>query len=144
MYSVAMDSVSYFLLMLAPNNRSVKTVSFMYTFFGAMVLYPDVQHRAQSELDTVLGQDRLPTFDDRPSLPFIDAVVLEVFRWNVILPLGMMSFFQIFVLSRSQTPRPSSHGYRGGRISRLPDSKRIDRGWKHVVCGAVCIAFDIV
>lgn len=61
-----------------------------------MVLYPDVQRRAQSELDAVLGQDRLPTFDDRPSLLFIDAIVLETLRWNVVTPLGMI--FRVTVL----------------------------------------------
>ena len=61
----------------------------MYTFIGSMVLHPDVQRRAQIELDSVLDQDRLPTLDDRPSLSFIDCIVLEVFRWNVITPLGI-------------------------------------------------------
>ena len=70
-------------------NPSVKTVSSMYTFIGAMVLYPDIQHRAQSELDSVLGHDRMPTFEDRPSLPFIDCIALEVLRWNVVTPLGI-------------------------------------------------------
>ncbi|KAG9316164.1 cytochrome P450 [Chiua virens] len=41
-----------------------------------------------SELDSVLGRENLPTFDDRASLPFIDCIVLEVFRWNVVTPLG--------------------------------------------------------
>jgi cytochrome P450 len=57
-------------------------------FFLAMVLYPDVQKRAQEEIDSVVGKDRLPTFEDRPSLPYIDAIVLETLRWNPILPLG--------------------------------------------------------
>ncbi|KAF8547812.1 cytochrome P450 [Imleria badia] len=60
----------------------------MYIFLGAMVLDPDIQRRAQSELDSVLGQDRMPNFDDRSSLPFIDCIVLEVLRWNVVTPLG--------------------------------------------------------
>lgn len=72
MYGAAMDS----------------TVSLMYTLLGAMVLQPDIQHQAQSELDSVLGQDRLPTFDDRPSLPFIDCIILEALRWNIVTPLG--------------------------------------------------------
>ena len=114
----------------------------MYTFLGSMVLYPDVQRRAQIELDALLGQDRLPTFDDRPLLPFIDAIVLEVLRWNVITPLGMIFHLPVFFSRHSSTPRLSSHGYRGGRISRLPDSKRIDSIRKYVVCGAVGFVFD--
>ena len=61
-----------------------------------MVLYPDVQRRAQSELDTVLGHVRLPTFDDRPSLPFIDGIVLEALRWNGVTPLGMIFHLPVF------------------------------------------------
>jgi len=53
-----------------------------------MVLHPDVQHRAQNELDTLLGNDHLPSFEDRILLPFIDALVFEIFRWNVVTPLG--------------------------------------------------------
>ena len=35
-----------------------------------MVLYPAAQQKAQQEIDTVVGRDRLPTFADRASLPF--------------------------------------------------------------------------
>lgn len=48
----------------------------------------DVQKKAQAEIDAVVGNDRLPTFADRPNLPYIDAVVSEVFRWNSVLPIG--------------------------------------------------------
>ena len=53
-----------------------------------MMIYPDIQARAQAELDIVVGTDRLPTFDDRDSLPYINAICKEVLRWNVIVPLG--------------------------------------------------------
>jgi hypothetical protein len=53
-----------------------------------MVLYPDVQKRAQSEIDRVIGSDRLPTFEDRDQLPYIEAVVKEVLRWQPVAPLG--------------------------------------------------------
>lgn len=35
-----------------------------------MMLHPEAQKRAQQELDTVVGSDRLPTIADRSSLPF--------------------------------------------------------------------------
>jgi len=57
-------------------------------FVLAMVLYPDVQKRARAEIDSVVGRDRLPTFDDRASLPYIDAVLRETLRWQPIAPLG--------------------------------------------------------
>jgi len=53
-----------------------------------MVLYPEVQTRAQQELDSVVGRDRLPEFIDRPQLPYINALVKELFRWNPVAPLG--------------------------------------------------------
>jgi len=61
-------------------------------FLLAMVLYPDTQKRAQAEIDSVIGRDRLPTFEDRASLPYVDAVVRETFRWNPILPLGDLRY----------------------------------------------------
>lgn len=54
----------------------------------SLVLSPHVQKRAQAELDLVVGRDRLPTFDDRPRLPYIEAICKEVVRWQMVSPLG--------------------------------------------------------
>ena len=43
---------------------------------------------AQKEIDTVVGRDRLPTFEDRPSLPYLECIMSEVLRWGVPVPLG--------------------------------------------------------
>jgi Cytochrome P450 len=40
-----------------------------------MSLYPDVQKKAQEEIDAVVGHDRLPTFEDRERLPYVDVSV---------------------------------------------------------------------
>lgn len=63
-------------------------MSAMLSLFLALTLYPDVQKRAQAELDSVLGRDRLPTFDDKPRLPYIDAMFKELMRWRMVVPLG--------------------------------------------------------
>ncbi|EMD32418.1 hypothetical protein CERSUDRAFT_118759 [Gelatoporia subvermispora B] len=63
-------------------------VSSLSCFFLAMVLYPEVQRRAQEELDRVCGE-RFPTFADRASLPYIEAICLETLRWNPVAPLGL-------------------------------------------------------
>ena len=42
-----------------------------------MAMYPEVQRKAQAELDAVIGCDRLPNFNDLESLPFVNAVVKE-------------------------------------------------------------------
>ncbi|KAJ3821601.1 cytochrome P450 [Lentinula raphanica] len=65
------------------------TVSAIYAFFLAMTLYPEVARKAQAEIDAVVGNDRLPTFADRQHLPYVDALVKEVFRWNVVAPLAV-------------------------------------------------------
>lgn len=55
-----------------------------------MALYPEVQKKAQAEIDAVVGSDRLPNFEDRSSLPYINAVVKESLRWHVAAPLGTL------------------------------------------------------
>ena len=58
-------------------------------FFLAMTLYPDEQKKAQAELDLVVGSGRLPEFSDRPSLPFVNALIKELLRWHVATPIGL-------------------------------------------------------
>jgi hypothetical protein len=52
-------------------------------------VHPEVQKRAQEELDSVSGPNKLPTFEDRPNLPYIDAVVKESLRWHPVAPMGI-------------------------------------------------------
>ncbi|GJD03177.1 cytochrome P450 [Colletotrichum higginsianum] len=65
------------------------TVSSIASFFLAMMVYPEVQQKAQEEIDRVVGQDRLPNAHDRERLPYIDAIVKELMRWNPIGPMGL-------------------------------------------------------
>jgi cytochrome P450 len=53
-----------------------------------MVLHPEIQARAQAEIDAVVGDKRLPSFDDRESLPYIDALYRELMRFHGPAPLG--------------------------------------------------------
>jgi cytochrome P450 len=55
-----------------------------------MTLFPEVQKKAQAEIDAVVGNDRLPSFSDRSQLPYVEALVKEVLRWNVVAPLGRL------------------------------------------------------
>ncbi|KAI6017134.1 cytochrome P450 [Pisolithus marmoratus] len=60
------------------------TVASNYAFFLAMTLYPEVQRKAQAEIDAITRSEPLPTFIDRESLPYVDALVKEVFRWHAV------------------------------------------------------------
>lgn len=60
----------------------------MTVFTLAMTKFPHVQRKAQEEIDQVVGTDRLPTFEDRHNLPYINALVKEVTRWWTITPMG--------------------------------------------------------
>ena len=54
-----------------------------------MALNPDIQKKAQAELDAVVGPNRLPDFDDQRSLVYVNAIVKEALRWQVVLPLSI-------------------------------------------------------
>ncbi|KAF7978428.1 hypothetical protein HWV62_600 [Athelia sp. TMB] len=64
-------------------------VAALATFILAMVCFPEVQAKAQAELDAVLGAETLPTFDDESSLPYLTAVVKECLRWEVTMPFAI-------------------------------------------------------
>lgn len=79
------EAPSYNLINLTPP----QTVSSLGSFFFAMATHPEIQKRAQHEIDTVIGTHRLPEFADRPSLPFVEALYREVMRFKPVLPLGV-------------------------------------------------------
>lgn len=68
---------------------SDSTVAIMESVILALLLHPEVVTRAQDEIDAVVGKDRLPTFEDRANLPFVDAIVKEAWRWNPVGPMGL-------------------------------------------------------
>ena len=54
-----------------------------------MIAQPDIQKRAQDELDTVVGRSRAPTSADAPNLPYIQAMVKESLRWRPPIPFDI-------------------------------------------------------
>ncbi|KAK1227306.1 hypothetical protein PQX77_009723 [Marasmius sp. AFHP31] len=69
------------------------TASAILSFILAMTIHPDFQLRAQKEIDSVLGAGvsggRLPDLEDRDKLPFVNAIIQEVLRWNTVTPLSV-------------------------------------------------------
>ncbi|ETW77249.1 cytochrome P450 monooxygenase 26 [Heterobasidion irregulare TC 32-1] len=65
------------------------TASLLAFFILALLRYPEVQERAQSELDAIVGRDRLPEYEDKEALPYINAICQELLRWRMVAPLGV-------------------------------------------------------
>ena len=64
------------------------TASTLCSAFLALVTHPETLHAAHEELDSVIGPDRTPNFDDESRLPYIRALVKEVLRWRPVAVLG--------------------------------------------------------
>ncbi|KIJ51011.1 hypothetical protein M422DRAFT_244987 [Sphaerobolus stellatus SS14] len=58
-------------------------------FILAMGVYPDCMKKAQAELDLVVGNSRLPEFEDRSALPYLEAALKEVVRWFPVVPIAL-------------------------------------------------------
>ena len=54
-----------------------------------MAKYPELQKKAQEELDTVVGLGRMPTYDDYDTLFYVRAIVMECGRWLPVVPLSL-------------------------------------------------------
>ncbi|POS73604.1 hypothetical protein DHEL01_v207996 [Diaporthe helianthi] len=64
------------------------TASIMQWFSALIPSHPEIQKRAQAELDRVVGRDRLPNMEDEADLPYIRAIVKEVERCHNPFWLG--------------------------------------------------------
>ncbi|KAH0835878.1 cytochrome P450 [Lanmaoa asiatica] len=80
------DSVSIVTII---TDHSKQSHAVLMTFFLMMVVNPAAQEKAQAQIDAVVGNARLPTLDDRPLLPFLDAIFWETIRYNPVVPLSV-------------------------------------------------------
>ena len=62
------------------------TLSWAIMFVAA---HPDWQLEIQSEIDAVVGKDRLPTLNDRENLPVLNAALYEVLRMSCVVPVSL-------------------------------------------------------
>ncbi|CAG8314838.1 unnamed protein product [Penicillium salamii] len=59
----------------------VETTAAIMQWFSALIpAYPEIQKKAQEELDRVVGRDRLPDVEDEKNLPYCHAIIKEVER----------------------------------------------------------------
>jgi hypothetical protein len=71
-----------------PHDCVDKSYGVFATFVLAMLRHPDVQLKAQAEIDNVVGQSRFPTITDKNQLPYVNAVIKESLRWGPPVPIG--------------------------------------------------------
>lgn len=56
----------------------MQTAAIMQWFSALIPAYPEIQKKAQEELDRVVGRSRLPNIEDEKNLPYCHAIVKEV------------------------------------------------------------------
>ncbi|KAK0199540.1 cytochrome P450 [Desarmillaria ectypa] len=71
------------------------TVSAIATFILGILFNPEAQRKGQAEVDGVLNQGRLPTFDDEESMPYVTAIVKEVLRWKNVAPIAIPHLLEV-------------------------------------------------
>ena len=84
--------VALFDLFLAGSETTSTTLTWASLY---MVRYPEVQARVQQELAREVGEDRSPAMEDRPRLPYTEAVIMEVQRHANIVPFGIRHMTEV-------------------------------------------------
>lgn len=59
----------------------------VHSFVLIMATHPEIQARAQHEIDAVVGPDRLPCMDDLHSMEYVDCLMKELHRFSPLIPI---------------------------------------------------------
>ncbi|KZT03210.1 cytochrome P450 [Laetiporus sulphureus 93-53] len=130
------------------------TSTTLSTFVLAMVLHPDIYRKAQAEIDRVIGTERLPDFNDRSSLPYLENVLQETYRWNIPVPLGVPHAVigddeyqghyipggttiipNIWLMARDPDVFPDPDSFRPERFEEMDTSTAASRDMQKIVFG---------
>ncbi|KAG2076072.1 cytochrome P450 [Suillus decipiens] len=134
------------------------STSTLLVFLLAMILHPEAQAKAQAEIDRVVGKDRLPNFDDRQALPYVEAIFRETLRWYPVVPFGVphatttsdiydgyfipkgvLVFANTWAMTRNEDKYPSPNEFRPERFlhedgSLTNDMMLLGFGWGRRNC----------
>ncbi|OSX58539.1 hypothetical protein POSPLADRAFT_1152453 [Postia placenta MAD-698-R-SB12] len=140
------------------------------TFILAMVLHPRVYVKARDEIEHIVGINNLPTLEHRGSLPYVNCIIQELYRWNPPLPLGLphhlqsrdeyrdfhipegsMVFANIWQMSRSaefyrdaESFRPERFEDLDANVDVLSDSRNYVFGFGRRICPGRYFAEDAI
>lgn len=87
-YVVTSEPAPFFPSRLTKQNKQQSAGSLASFMLACVKFGHSFIPKAQAELDDVVGRDRMPTFDDLPNLPYLNAIVSETLRWRPIAVLG--------------------------------------------------------
>jgi len=82
------DHQIYFLAGVALEGGSDTSSAVITSCIQAMVQFPEIQKKAQMEIDAVVDESRTPVWADFAQLPYVTQVVKESQRWRPIGGLG--------------------------------------------------------
>ncbi|CAL8092455.1 unnamed protein product [Orchesella dallaii] len=86
-------------LFLAGSDTTATTLSWTMLLLSK---FPETQKKLQQEVDEITGSSRKVSVDDRPNMPYMNALLEEILRFSTIVPDG--------VAHRSMSDR-EFHGY---------------------------------
>ncbi|XP_022902146.1 probable cytochrome P450 303a1 [Onthophagus taurus] len=104
-------------LFMAGSETTTKSFGFGFMY---LLLNPDVQRKAQAEIDAVVGRHRLPTMQDRPNMPYLEGVVLESIRMFMGRGFGVPhralkdTYLQGYFVPKDTMVVPNFHGILNG------------------------------
>ncbi|KAG6811839.1 hypothetical protein H0H92_005570 [Tricholoma furcatifolium] len=105
------------------------TWSSISTFIYVMLLHPECQARAQQEIDSIVGSDRLPEFEDRNSLPWHGAAPLgvphrcmedDIYR-GMWIPKGSIIIANIRAINLDEIVYAEPHAFNPSRFLPQPE-----------------------
>jgi cytochrome P450 len=71
---------------------SETTSAYLNSFILNMSINPSVYRKAQEEVDRVIGEDRLPTWEDEANLPYVRAIIKELMRMRPPNKFGIQHY----------------------------------------------------
>ena len=54
-----------------------------------LLTFPDIKHRLQSDIDSVVADTELPRLDDMTKLPYVEAFIMELLRLANVAPIAI-------------------------------------------------------